>query len=751
MMIKNSWKYLLLMLAMVAFAACSSDDDDSPSSEISLSETDVSVDYDVTFYSINVTSRSVWSAKSNASWLTLIKGNGVGGSEKLTFEMTRNTTKEVRQALITVTCGTAKAEVKVTQGASTIEIMTESDVKDFKKYYKPAEFSSMDMFRSDSKWSWFRHKQSEHFFVFWEPGFGSDPNSSELPEEMRVDIDDLLVKAEQFYKTNITKLKMVETGQGKSVLDSYKMEIYLLYQTEWLATGSGYDNKIGALWVNPSTCKPVGSVIAHEIGHSFQYQVSCDKLLNGTGKETNYGMDCGFRYGFGPNGAGGCSYWEQCAQWQSFQDYPEVCFYDSFYEWKRNAHRHFNHEWMRYASVYFQYYFTEKHGLESYGRIWNESKYPEDPLQTYMRLYCGGDLQKFYDEYAEYAAKVLTYDFSGIHSYAKAAMNDGVMDYSTTMLKEGDKFRPAYSNCPGTTGFNAIALNIPSAGTIVKANLSALAPGSALASDDAGEQRDGDNKIVANVKTYNKQSNNSSDYRFCFVAVKKGEATYGTMVHGANGEAAMTVPAGTDHLYLMVCATPTNYNRHAWNDDESDDEQWPYEVSFTGTNVKGYINIDENNDPTNVSLSYDLKCDASSGEYVLGNLDFSADGTLEKIATAFAMQPAAIAAATVTPSNGTTAQPAEGKIVLGLLQPNGTISYTYTANAGFYVKADGSQGSWSDGDPLWFEYAKDTFIMSYGHYPGKSKAGTKYVVKPVLVYTKGGKQYKATITLNMQF
>ena len=26
-----------------------------------------------------------------------------------------------------------------------------------------------------------------------------------------------------------------------------------------------------------------------------------------------------------------------------------------------------------------------------------------------------------------------------------------------------------------------------------------------------------------------------------------------------------------------------------------------------------------------------------------------------------------------------------------------------------------------------------------------------YVVKPVLVYTKGGKLYKATITLNMQF
>ena len=98
---------------------------------------------------------------------------------------------------------------------------------------------------------------------------------------LRVDIDDLLEKAEQFYKTNIEALKFAQLGEDKSYLDKYKMEIYLLYQTEWLATGSGYDNKIGALWVNPSTCQPVGSTIAHEIGHSFQYQVYCDKILHG--------------------------------------------------------------------------------------------------------------------------------------------------------------------------------------------------------------------------------------------------------------------------------------------------------------------------------------------------------------------------------------------------------------------------------------------------------------------------------------
>lgn len=75
-----------------------------------------------------------------------------------------------------------------------------------------------------------------------------------------------------------------------------------MYQTEWLATGSGYDNKIGALWVNPSTCQPVGSTIAHEIGHSFQYQVYCDKILQGNPDD----LKCGFRYGYeGSNGGNG--------------------------------------------------------------------------------------------------------------------------------------------------------------------------------------------------------------------------------------------------------------------------------------------------------------------------------------------------------------------------------------------------------------------------------------------------------------
>ena len=181
------------------------------------------------------------------------------------------------------------------------DVLKPSDIPGYEKYYKPSEFAMMDMFSRDAKWSFYRHKQSEHFIVFWEVGFGKDPNAKSVSESMRVDVDDLLAKAEQFYLTNIETLKFAEVGQGKSYLDRYKMQIYLLYQEEWLATGSGYDDVIGALWINPSTCKPVGSTIAHEIGHSFQYQVYCDKLLNGAAKDFHQG----FRYGFGPNGEGG--------------------------------------------------------------------------------------------------------------------------------------------------------------------------------------------------------------------------------------------------------------------------------------------------------------------------------------------------------------------------------------------------------------------------------------------------------------
>lgn len=56
----------------------------------------------------------------------------------------------------------------------------------------------------------------------------------------------------------------------------------------------------------------------------------------------------------------------------------EYCHWHTLY-------RHFNHEWMRYASYWLQHVWVEKHGIDAFGRIWRESQFPEDPLQTYDR------------------------------------------------------------------------------------------------------------------------------------------------------------------------------------------------------------------------------------------------------------------------------------------------------------------------------------------------------------------------------
>ena len=446
-----------------------------------------------------------------------------------------------------------------------------------------------DYYNSNSRWNFQRSKESEHFIVFWDKGFGNNPNASSVPSNLRVDVNDLLKKAEKFFQTNVEKLEMAYLGEDKSQLDTYKMSIYLLYQTEWLATGAGYDDVVGALWVNPSTCKPVGSTIGHEIGHSFQYQVACDYRKQGV---VNYGQR-GWRYGFGANGAGGNGFWEQCAQWQSFQDYPSETFSYQISTWLNNYHRHLNHEWMRYASYWWPYHLVEKHGYPAYGLLWRSSKYPEDPLQTYMRLFCNNDLETFWDDYFEYAVKLQNYQFIDVHKYL--ANMYSARNYKTKLYKTDDDYwQVAYASCPETSGVNIIQLTGYKVGDEISAQFVGLEPGSALHASDPGHAftEDGGSKydLVTKYNTAGKAAN--CGWRYAFVAVVNDGTTAGNtvvseMVKDNEGTALFKVPDGTIRLSFLVVGTPKAYNRHEWNEKDIDDAQWPYKVQFQGCRPYG--------------------------------------------------------------------------------------------------------------------------------------------------------------------
>ena len=685
-----------------------------------------------------------------AGWLTFDKTEGEAGKLIGVQATAAANPGSERVAECEIVSGVSSLKFNVTQKQASL-VLTAADVEDLDRYYQPKEFT-FDMMNSSSKWSFCRSKQSEHFIVFWDIKYGeyglygdrmgvenTSPSTCKTAS-MRVDIDDLLEKAEQFFDTNINKLKMAELGVGKSYLDDYKMEIYILYQSEWLATGSGYDNVIGALWVNPATCKPVGSTIAHEIGHSFQYQTYCDKVYQGEPDNLQYG----FRYGFGPKGEGGCAYWEQCAQWQSFQDYPEQQFGHDLNVFKSQYNRHYHHEWMRYASYWLQSYWVEKRGVEAYGEIWRQSVLPEDAIKTYTKLYNDGDWSKTADELYDYAARMATFDIDGVREYAGS--NVTANHFKTTLFKQADGYyQVSYGSCPSTAGFNIVPLNLPDEeGAVVTASFKGLQVGSALPEGDTGNFVNGDlQTIQGTATTYNNVGSGKEGWRYGFVALNAdGTRVYGDMFSSKDGVASFTVPAGAEYLYFVVLGAPTEYRQNEWDDDEKDDDQWPYKVKFGNTDLLGNFEIDETADPKDVTITFDVKCDASNGGYPLGTIDLSSS---KKLAQAFVLNPSAISALV----QGVNAKPSEGMVVWGLEQTDGSYAYNSTANNGFWCTAGGDLTNWGADAFTYVEF--DGLTITYGHYPGHSVAGETYTLKPTLIYTKDGKEYKATIQINMAF
>lgn len=584
--------------------------------------------------------------------------------------------------------------------ARTLAAVDLEDV-DTSKIYIPQEFQNMDFFNSSSTWYYGRSRQSDHFIVFWGAGYGDDdPNASSVPEAYRVDIDDLLDKAEGFYDLNINDLKFAEVGQGKSNLDDYKMMIFLYYQTDWLATGAGYDNVIGALWVSASTCQPVGSVIAHEIGHSFQYQVYCD-LGGGTG----------FRYGFGGNG--GNAFWEQTAQWQAYQSYPEEAFTSAnFPVYIANCHRHVCHEWQRYASYFMHYYWADKHGRDMIGKIWREAEQPDDPFQAYMDI-TSITVSQLNAEVYDAATKFVTWDLDAIRTIGADYIGDHTYLYNT--LSDGS-YQVAYDRCPGTTGYNVIRLTVPAAGTQVSTAFTGQ----------------------VNASGFNTVSTPSrAGWRYGYIALlEDGTRQYGTMNQGTTNTVTYTIPANCAKLWFVVTGAPSTYAAHPWDEDESNDDQWPYKVKFTNTNIFGAI--DENATPEDVSFTYNVSFPYSTTTYPGATVELSEDEVFS-LAQAFVL-----ASGDITEAMG-------DDVTFYAVESDGTLNATTTANGyGHWFDTSGDVCSWGTDARVYSEFDASGFVFTVGQYPGQCAVGDQYTIKQALVYEyASGQTVQATFTFNI--
>lgn len=421
-----------------------------------------------------------------------------------------------------------------------------------KKIYVPGWMLG-DVYNPANNWSIERSKQSKNWILFWEPGFGDNPGTT---------IDECLALVEKSFDFYADSLKFIKRGASKT--DTYKMIVRLRFSSEWEATGSGVDNTIGLLTLTPwAMTSRGGQTVAHEVGHCFQYQVHCDNNDNN-----------GWMYGFGSNGSGGNSFWEMCAQWQAYKIFPNDQFTNEWFNgYLASAHKHPLHETPRYNNYFIHDYWTYLHGMDIVGRLWNKSYSPEDPVDSYKRITTITQ-SAFNDQMWDCAARFSTWDIPALKTRGASY----ILSRPQPKLKSmgSNIWRIDSLACPENYGHNIIRLNAPLTAQTVTAHFDGL----------------------AGIDGFRKLNVGAAGWRIGFVALQKdGRREYGEVNQVSmttnNGKLSVSfaAPANTDKLWFVVSGAPQVHWRHAWDDNDANDEQWPYQVSFVNTNLLGYANV----------------------------------------------------------------------------------------------------------------------------------------------------------------
>ena len=412
-----------------------------------------------------------------------------------------------------------------------------------KSIYIPKDLRQMNLLADTSTWSYTRMTCTDNFTIMWQKGFGHDlncpPDLDGRP--MRVDLDNLKEKLESYYAFFRDSLQFVRPG---SKTERLRMMVMLNYSLEGTAYGGDYDGEIGALWLAPNRVQDKKlNCIAHELGHSFQSQITCD----GEGEAW-----------------GGCGFFEMTSQWMLWQVNPdwvtdEKYHFDAF---TKSCHKAFLHLENIYHSPYVLECWGEKHGKPFIAELFRQGKRGEDPVMTYKRL-TGMSQKQFCDEMFLNVRRMVNMDFPRAWQETRPY----VEKFSTKLNTTADGWqRVEAACCPENYGFNVIKLDVPKAGSTAKVKFRGI------------DKADGFVNINADA----------AGWRYGLVGIdSEGNAIYGEMCSARKGTA--TLKTSRDHplrsLYLVVMGAPTRHWRNVdalgpdgEQQEPQPDAQWPYEI-----------------------------------------------------------------------------------------------------------------------------------------------------------------------------
>ena len=598
-------------------------------------------------------------------------------------------------------------------------------------------------------WSKSRSMESDNVIIFWDKYYTKNPKELSKSDFYYVDMDDLLQKCEAFYDLEINQLGFVDPVTSN--LSKYKIMVLMNHTTTWTCYGGGYDYQISALWLNPSTCKPVGHSVAHEVGHSFHYMCYAEH----SGHKDSDTDNTGFHLACG----NGQAIWEQTAQWQAAQSYPNLMFDQSISVFRKSHNIAFSHEWHRYQSYWFHYFINQYYNdIATVAQVWNtpmtgQSKgNGSDFNQALMKLK-GLDAKGLFRLYYDYAAHCATWDIDACRQYGKSYVGD--FDYRCVAL--GDTaYQVALSSAPQASGFNIIPLNVPEAGTQITTHFTALPAMSKLAPGDPAEMMNGETAWGKSTRTtYIKPSNSGKrGFRLGYVALLNDgtrqyfqtDSIYCETNQLKSCEVSMTVPQNTEQLWLIVVPAPTTYVAHKWDENGNNDDQWPYQFQLEGTTLGSRAQVYvasqiDGRDIADITLTYDVKLpQLNSYDPVAVNISGQAQAML---GTAFQMEATEIADKLQA---WTSSGPSVGRIMFYPMNPRtqARVNRGSTANGyGHWFSAAGAATDFASG-VLYSEYQENALSFNIGQKPGSVSQGNDYTFGQILRYKQAdGKEAMA--------
>lgn len=392
--------------------------------------------------------------------------------------------------------------------------------------------------------------QSKHLAIFWDKAIGKNPTETE-ETNFRFDPQAALAEGDRFYDYFVNQLKFAD--KGNSFTDKYKMLLYVFKDDHKSAYGWGTDN-VGIMWFRPCRMQEYPyCALAHELSHSFQYMVGAD----GT-----------WGYSSTPNGAKGQAIHEMTSQWMLWQVYPEWTTIENYHlkQFMQKTHFALMHETNQYHSPYMLEYWSNKHGLDIISRIWKQARKEEDAVSVYKRI-TNTSQEKFNAEIYDAATRFITWDLPRIEKVNRPYANT----HSCLLKATSDGwYQIAADRCPQNYGYNGIRLQVPSQSKQVMLQF----------------------KGVAGAKGFRAIKTDKAGWRYGFLAVKEnGKRVYGKMHSQPNGNVTFDIPKDTKHLWLVVTGAPTEHWGHLFDNEEENDEQWPYQIKLTGTSIdESFIN-----------------------------------------------------------------------------------------------------------------------------------------------------------------